>query len=163
MAITKKWLKDAATANSYSRGMGYYDDVEDLVKIGNVYSAVIFGTEEYEVTITDFPTGDPEPYCDCPYDHEGICKHIVAVGLNIINGNFEEEETVVIHTYDIVDNQTTATIDEADKTFNQLPKKTFYEEYFLKQDVLTRMTFLRELFAKDEKMRRQFYEFSKPK
>jgi uncharacterized Zn finger protein len=161
MAITKNWLKKVANAKSFSRGEDYYDEVDDLTKIGNVYSAVVYGTEEYEVTITDFPTSDPSANCDCPYDLDGVCKHIVAVGLNIIDGNFEEEEMVNISTSDVFDGRKDDKNDAFQEEFSQLSINTFYDEYFLKQDVLTRMNFLRQLFAHNESIRRQFFAFSK--
>jgi uncharacterized Zn finger protein len=159
MAITKNWIEKVANAKSFSKGEDYYDDVDDLTKIGNVYSAVVYGSEEYEVTITDYPTTDPSAYCDCPYDHDGICKHIVAVGLNIIDGNFEESNTLVLNKDEIFgDSKENDALLEALK---QLPTETFYDDFFLKQDVLTRMNFLRQLFAQNESIRRQFYTYSK--
>jgi uncharacterized Zn finger protein len=163
MAITKNWLKKVANAKSFSRGEDYYDEVADLTKIGNVYSAVVYGTEEYEVTITDFPTSDPSADCDCPYDLDGVCKHIVAVGLNIIDGNFEEEESIIITTSDVFNAEKEAEKDENSLILAQLSPQTYYDEFFLKQDVVTRMSFLRQLFANDEKLRKQFYAFSMPK
>lgn len=164
MAITRNWLKKVANEKSFSRGENYYDDVDDLTKIGNVYSAVVYGTEEYEVTITDFPTSDPTAYCDCPYDFDGICKHIVAVCLNIIDGNFEEEASIVFINKDENFGKTKKDGNDAQsEEFKQLPIQTFYEEYFSKQDVLTRMNFLRQLFAQNETIRHQFYTFSKIK
>jgi uncharacterized Zn finger protein len=161
MAITKNWLQKVANAKSFSKGEDYYDAVDDLTKIGNVYSAVVYGSEEYEVTITDFPTTDPSAYCDCPYDHDGICKHIVAVGLNIIDGNFEEEESMIVTTSDIFDAKKEDENSDDTIKYTQLSAQTFYDDFFLKQDVVTRMSFLRQLFANDEKLRKQFYTFSK--
>jgi uncharacterized Zn finger protein len=162
MAITKKWLKENTNSKSYSRGEGYYDEVEDLTKIGNAYSATVFGTEEYEITITDFPS-NPVVYCDCPYDLDGFCKHIVAVCLNIIDGNFEEEaeNTLVLNKDEILGALEVEKLDTISEAFKQLPIQTFYDDYFLKQDVLTRMNFLRQLFAQNESIRQQFYAFSK--
>jgi hypothetical protein len=163
MAITKNWLKKVANAKSFSKGEDYYNDVADLTKIGNAYSAIVFGSEEYEVTITDFPSSDPSAYCDCPYDRDGVCKHIVAVGLNIIDGNFEEEEAMVVTTSDIFDAQKEDGNTDDTIKYAQLSAQTFYDDFFLKQDVVTRMSFLRQLFANDEKLRKQFYAFSMPK
>jgi SWIM zinc finger len=163
MAITKNWLKKVANAKSFSKGEDYYDAVDDLTKIGNVYSAVVYGSEEYEVTITDFPTSDPSAYCDCPYDHDGICKHIVAVSLNIVDGNFEEEEAMIVTTSDIFDAKKEDENTDDTIKYAQLSAQTFYDDFFLKQDVVTRMSFLRQLFANDEKLRKQFYAFSTPK
>ena len=55
MPITKEWLKKAAISQSFSRGKDYYDQVEDLVKKGNTYSAIVCGSDEYEVSVTDNP------------------------------------------------------------------------------------------------------------
>jgi uncharacterized Zn finger protein len=161
MAITKNWLKRVANPKSYSKGEEYYDEVDDLTKIGNVYSVVVYGSKEYEVMITDFPTTDPSAFCDCPYDHGGVCKHIVAVVLNIIDGNFKEEEAMLVTTSDISDE--IDVVENADFTvkYAQLSAQTFYDEFFLKQDVITRINFLRQLFANDEKLRKQFYAFAK--
>jgi hypothetical protein len=161
MAITKKWLKKVANAKSFSRGEEYYDEVADLTKIGNVFSAVVYGSEEYEVTITDFLTSDPSANCDCPYDFDGVCKHIVAVGLNIIDGNFEEEKSTIITTSDVFNEEKEVEKDDDSIIFAQLSPQTYYDEFFLKQDVVTRMSFLRQLFANNEKLRKQFYTFSK--
>jgi hypothetical protein len=160
MAITKEWLKQAATTQSYSKGKDYIDDVDDLVKRGNSYTAVVFGSEEYEVMIED--TGIiPHAECDCPYDHGGLCKHIVAVGLNIIKGNFETEE--VEEDEDIIVDYVASTNDPSVKQPQILPTTTFYDDFFLQKEDALRTAFLRQLFANDDKLRRQFFEFSKPK
>ena len=150
MAITKQWLKKAANAQSYERGEDIYSQVDDLVKIGDKYAATVYGTDDYEVTITDDAYQDPTTFCDCPYDYDGVCKHIVAVGLNIIDGKFdvEEEDLAAISN---------------DKEAAKLPSATFYDDFFLKKEESLQRAFLRQLFANDDKLRRQFYEFSKPK
>ena len=152
MAITRTWLKSAANPKSFSKGEDCYDDVDDLIKNGNKYSATVYGTDEYDVLITDSAFDEPTTYCSCPYDYDGICKHIVAVGLNIIDGNFEEEDIKVFEN-----NQS------SDITALKLPTTTFYEDFFKPKSKKIRKAFLQQLFANDESLRRQFYEFSKPK
>ena len=165
MAITKEWLKQAATAKSFSKGEEYFDGVEDLVKQGDTYTAIVLGSEEYEVMITDKTNSAPFSECDCPYDHGGICKHIVAVALNIIGGNFEEkdyeEDNNEIETPSSNPSKTMATPSVIES--KGLPTATFYEDFFLKKEETIRVSFLRQLFANDEKLRLQFMEFSKPK
>jgi hypothetical protein len=161
MAITNEWLKQASSTQSYSKGKDYINDVDDLVKQGNTYTAVVFGSEEYEVMIDD--TGiTPHAECDCPYDHGGICKHIVAVGLNIIKGNFETED-IKEEDEDIIVNDVASTNDPSVKQPQILPTTTFYDDFFLQKEDALRTAFLRQLFANDDKLRRQFFEFSKPK
>jgi hypothetical protein len=159
MAITKEWLKQAALAKSFSKGEEYYDDVDDVVKIGNSYTATVYGSEEYEVMITDIEHQSPLAECDCPYDHGGICKHIVAVALNIIDGNFESDEEAETPSSASVSKKDTPSVIPP----IQLPTFTFYEEFFLKKEEALRTAFLRQLFSNDDKLRRQFYEYSKPK
>jgi uncharacterized Zn finger protein len=150
MPITKEWLRKAANAQSFSKGEGYYDDVEDVVKQGNSYTAIVLGSDEYEVTITDQTANTPLSSCSCPYAYDGICKHIVAVGLNIIAGNFEEEE---------VDEVAEAMTEQA----VSLPTTTFYDDFFMTKEKSLRKSFLRQLFANDARLRQQFFAFSQPK
>lgn len=154
MAITKEWLKKASNSQSYSRGKGYYNEVDDLVKKGNTYSAVVYGTEEYEITIVDNPTSNPSATCDCPYDYDGLCKHIVAVGLNIIDGNYETEED------DDVENPSEHLV--LSTAYTQIAHD-FYESFFLKQNESIRAAFLKQLFASDENLRSKFINYSQPK
>ncbi len=158
MAITKEWLKKAANTQSFSKGQGYYDDVDELIKAGNTYSAVVLGSDDYEVSITDNPVGEPLAHCDCPYDYDGICKHIVAVGLNIIDGNYESEEDEGDEN-DIEPDALDITVG----CMPILPTFNFYDEFFLKKDEITRTVFLRQLFSNDDRLRQQFYVYSKPK
>ena len=37
MPISKDWLRQAANAQSFSKGESYYNNVEDLVKQGDTY------------------------------------------------------------------------------------------------------------------------------
>ena len=170
MAITKEWLKKVSISQSFSKGKDYYEQVENLVKKGNTYSADVFGSNDYEVSITDNPSGEPSSYCDCPYDKGGICKHIVAVGLNIIDGNYEDEGAASLDVSEIfsatpipVGDAGSVLVEKTDSTFAQHSADTFYDAFFLKQDVMLRMNFLRQLFANDEKLRRQFFEYCKPR
>jgi uncharacterized Zn finger protein len=66
------------------RGRAYYnnDSVEDVEDLGNgEFSAIVYGTEEYEIFIRIEGNHVIEEECDCPYTEEygDTCKHIVAV------------------------------------------------------------------------------------
>ncbi len=166
MAITIEWLKQAANSKSFSKGKSYCNAVDDLVKRGSSYSAKVSGSEEYEVVITDNPNGQPLTDCDCPYDYDGICKHIVAVGLNIIDGKYETESDDGEEDDD--DDEEIAeikpvSIKKAAQQKTELPSNaSFYDEVFLKKEETVRAAFLRLLFANEEKLRQQFNQFSKP-
>jgi uncharacterized Zn finger protein len=140
MAITTEWLKQASSTQSYSKGKDYINDVDDLVKHGNTYTAVVLGSEEYEVMIND--TGiTPHAECDCPYDHGGICKHIVAVGLNIIKGNFETEDE---EDEDTIVNDVASTKGYANACANLKPLKKLPKSH--QMDLKTYLESLRSRF-----------------
>ncbi|GAA3929781.1 hypothetical protein [Hymenobacter algoricola] len=81
-------LRAEATAASFSRGQAYFEEgavgrvrhrVED-----DYFSAFVRGSADYSVELTLTDEG-PDFWCDCPYDHEGICKHCVALGLAVLD------------------------------------------------------------------------------
>lgn len=83
--ITIDLLKNLSTPLSYMRGYHYYQNrvVLKLQIKDDSYIATVSGTYEYNVTISE-SNGEVKFNCTCPYDFGGICKHCVAVGLEII-------------------------------------------------------------------------------
>ncbi len=64
------------------RGLAYYNDdcVSDLDDSRNgTYTANVFGSEEYEVSVSIKDSNITEHYCDCPYEYGDFCKHEVAL------------------------------------------------------------------------------------
>lgn len=151
MAITQNWLKNNANDSSYSRGRGYIAAVRKLKKDGNTYTAKVDGSETYEVEIIDAPSGI-EADCTCPYDYDGICKHIVAVGLNIINGNFKEVKTPAAVDLPAVEVSNNEPIDAAN----------FYKNEFLKAKKDKQEAFIKLLFQQNEVICRQFLAYIRP-
>ncbi len=79
-------IRALATDASYYRGEEYYEigAVRNLVLEGDAYRAHVHGTRRYTVRIRG--SGDDlDASCTCPYDWGGICKHIVATMLAILN------------------------------------------------------------------------------
>ena len=151
MAITQNWLKSNATESSYERGEDYKEAVRKLKKEGNTYKAKVDGSETYKVKIVDAPNRI-QAVCSCPYDYEGICKHIVAVGLNIISGNFKEVETTKIVELPAVNVVNEEPINMA----------TFYQNEFLKAKKDKQNAFIKLLFAQDEAVCRKFLTYIRP-
>jgi hypothetical protein len=150
MAITLEWLEENASDTSFERGE--YIALSQNIKVtkkGNTYSAKVRGTYKYEVEITDSGY-EPEAECSCPYDWGGICKHIVAVGLTIIE-EFEEEEEDEIYA-PIIKSSTSSSKNVAD----------FLEKTFLKADKNVQKEFLLQLFTQNPTFIGQFEAFSKP-
>ncbi|MFJ8542063.1 SWIM zinc finger domain-containing protein [Streptomyces sp. NPDC093586] len=78
-------LRALAGARSFERGLGYLDAVSGLEVGEGSVTAVVHGTEAYEVELTLGGDDGPSGWCDCPYGQEGnFCKHCVAVGLTVL-------------------------------------------------------------------------------
>ena len=78
-------------AKIVERGYDYYKRgrVEKVEKVGeNEFSAVAFGSDDYEVYVKTDGERIVEYECDYPYDWGPVCKHAVAVFYQIRYGNF---------------------------------------------------------------------------
>ena len=150
MAITLEWLEENASDNSLEKGE-YIASSQNIkvTKKGNTYTAKVRGQYIYDVEITDSGY-EPEAECSCPYDWGGICKHIVAVGLTIIE-EFDEDE-----------NETYASILEKTTTTPSQNAADFLEKTFLKADKEVQKEFLLQLFTQNPTFIAQFEVFSKP-
>ncbi|MDN3260638.1 hypothetical protein QWJ26_12590 [Streptomyces sp. CSDS2] len=78
-------LRALAGARSFERGLGYLDAVRGLEVGEGSVTAVVDGTDVYEVELALGGDEGVSGWCDCPYGQEGnFCKHCVAVGLTVL-------------------------------------------------------------------------------
>ncbi|GAA2335357.1 SWIM zinc finger family protein [Streptomyces cuspidosporus] len=78
-------LRTLAGVRSFERGLGYLDAVSGLEVGESSVTAVVHGTDAYEVELTLAGDDGLSGWCDCPYGQEGnFCKHCVAVGLTVL-------------------------------------------------------------------------------
>ncbi|WP_329050289.1 SWIM zinc finger family protein [Streptomyces violaceus] len=78
-------LRALAGARSFERGLGYLDAVSGLEVGDGSVTAVVHGTDSYEVELALGGEDGLSAWCDCPYGQEGnFCKHCVAVGLTVL-------------------------------------------------------------------------------
>ncbi|MCM2579418.1 SWIM zinc finger family protein [Streptomyces meridianus] len=78
-------LRAVAGTRSFERGLGYLDAVSGLEVGEGSVTAVVYGTDVYEVELTLGGGEGISGWCDCPYGQEGnFCKHCVAVGLTVL-------------------------------------------------------------------------------
>lgn len=92
--FTEADLQDLVPSKIFDRGAAYYYEYDAVGRIkqkDNVFKAKVTGTEVYRVELTVNPTGPPEIYCDCPYDHGDVCKHGIALGLAVLDLLGEDE------------------------------------------------------------------------
>lgn len=82
------FLKTNVGSKIVKRGQEYFENgnIEQFTEEKNVYKAKVKGSgwELYQVEIGVSNEGDITSFsCDCPYDDHKVCKHTVAVILNI--------------------------------------------------------------------------------
>lgn len=83
------------------RGYNYYleDSVHDVIKNGNYYVGLVYGTKIYEVQLKINKNGNVEDMnCDCPYAEKDNCKHMVALLYYLENEGQVESEKMTINT-----------------------------------------------------------------
>jgi len=92
MQMTLTNFEGIVEAKIVERGYDYYKRgrVAKVEKIAeNEFSAIAFGSEDYEVYVKIDGERIVEYECDCPYEWGNICKHVVAVFYRIRYGNFK--------------------------------------------------------------------------
>lgn len=87
--LTEAHIRELASERSFERGEVYYRDgaVLEPVCQSSELRAQCEGSdyEPYQVSATLGKGGIGETSCTCPYDHGGICKHIVALLLTYVH------------------------------------------------------------------------------
>lgn len=81
-----------------ARGLNYYEmgAVQNLTKTKKGYSAIVEGSEEYEVEIETDGDEILDMYCTCPYAEDGnACKHMAAVLCEIEETNPSEDAQAI--------------------------------------------------------------------
>lgn len=81
--LSEDEIEELATSKVMERGHDLFDDgaLSELVCQGTEISALCEGSEyePYELRAELTSQGIGKTYCTCPYDYEGICKHLVAL------------------------------------------------------------------------------------
>lgn len=128
-----------ASPTSYRRGEEYFNDgaVEKIWLEDGVYKAIVQGTRRYTVSVC-IQGEDIKTECTCPYEMEGICKHIVAAILALA----EDKKLATINTQ----KEHIAKLNKADKLITKASNEQI-------------RTFLQKLLAKDQKIRCDFIIF----
>ncbi|MEO0899893.1 MAG: SWIM zinc finger family protein [Bacteroidota bacterium] len=93
--FTDQLLRQFSTAEIFAKGQQYHEQgrIRNLTKRGQLYQAEVSGTSTYFSQIL-LERGEIQAYCTCPYEAGHWCKHLVAVGLAIAQGEFEEKPSI---------------------------------------------------------------------
>ncbi len=102
MPINESFIRSIVTPQSFAKGQNYYDNdsVSDLEKRGDRLTASVEGSQydPYQVTVTFKGTEFVAADCNCPYDFDGYCKHVVAVLLAYLHDAAEIVEKPPVET-----------------------------------------------------------------
>lgn len=105
------------------------------------YTAEVYGTDTYEVTLKILDDKLQEYVCTCPYDMGPICKHIVAVLYEIRNEEVELEVEI---------------IEEKPKNTRAKSVNKQVEEVFNKLSEKEKSEYLKQIILGDKKLRDRF-------
>jgi len=93
MLLTLDNFEQSVESKIVERGLNYFKsgDIARLEKVGDgEFSAVVLGSDRYEVFVKLDGKMISAHTCDCPYDWGDVCKHKVAVFYAIRSGNFSD-------------------------------------------------------------------------
>lgn len=86
---TRTGIRQASTPTSYDNGLSYYTAgrIQSAYIKGNVLQAVVAGSSKHRVEIKDAGLEGLVGDCTCSYNskHYGICKHVVAVLMHLMD------------------------------------------------------------------------------
>ena len=92
MDVTVDDVRELCTDAVYERGENYLAEgrIREIHRVNSTVTALVSGSRQYDVRV-DLVTDGFAPWCDCPYDGPGTCKHVVAVLLRCAD-EFPEDE-----------------------------------------------------------------------
>jgi len=133
-------IEELANSKSFERGEDYYESgaVKKITRSGNHFEAMVRGSQLYTVSL-DVEHGELNFYCNCPYDFDGICKHSVALGLAILDGDYKEVTPIQSIT------NTATPID--------------FAKCYSETEAPQKLNFLKQMLDKDTDLQSQFVAF----
>ena len=86
MDVTESGVQGLCTNAVFERGESYLAEnrIREIHRVDATVSAVVSGSRQYDVRV-DLAADGFDPWCDCPYDGPGACKHVVAVLLRCLD------------------------------------------------------------------------------
>ena len=138
-SIIIDYINGFSIPSSFTRGMDYYKSgkVLSVKQKGNKFIAKVQGTEKYKVTL-NYTAESLNFHCSCPYDLDGLCKHCVAVGMEIVHGDYDLESW---------NDEKKGEAKDYPKIIDKLMKQSSYEE---------KIDFLRQLLMESEENLNRF-------
>ena len=136
MLLTLDNFEQSVESKIVERGLDYFKDgyVARLEKVGDgEFSAVVLGSDRYEVFVRLDGASVSEHECDCPYDWGDVCKHKVAVFYAIRGGNFSDTgdklNSLLENLHDSALRRFVSNLLKKDRRFRQEFLREFDEEF----------------------------------
>lgn len=141
--LTKEWLTSHTLPQTLERGEAYYQKgrIISVMKRGDVIEGKVQGSRKYIQTISVDESGEIVATCNCPYNSSGYCKHIVAVGMAVIDGHVQMADS------------------PEKKKGIQVQDESFFADEFLTAPDGLREAFLTQAFGKSNDWREAFKKF----
>ncbi|WP_049982650.1 SWIM zinc finger domain-containing protein [Halorubrum sp. BV1] len=86
MSVTADAVREVCTDAVFERGQAYFTEnrIREIHRVDDTVTAVVMGSHQYDVRVNLAADGF-DPWCTCPYDGPGACKHAVAVLLRCVD------------------------------------------------------------------------------
>ena len=86
MDVTEDAVQDICTDAVFERGETYLAEnrIREIHRVDATVTAVVSGSHQYNIRV-DLAADRFDPWCECPYDGPGACKHVVAVLLRCVD------------------------------------------------------------------------------
>ncbi len=136
MQITLDNFEQSIESKIVQRGLNYFNDgdIARLEKVGDgEFSALVLGSDRYEVFVKLDGKTVSEHDCDCPYDYGDVCKHKVAVFYAIRNGDFSDTghklNSLLENLHDSALRRFVSNLLKKDRSFRQEFLREFDEDF----------------------------------
>ncbi|MBP2252686.1 putative Zn finger protein [Halarchaeum solikamskense] len=92
MEVDEETIRNRSTEAVFERGRNYRDEgrIQRLDRFGDLVTATVRGSNRYDVTV-EGGGRSLDTRCTCPYDGGDDCKHVVAVLLELVENQPEDE------------------------------------------------------------------------
>ena len=86
MDVIEDGVRAICTDAVFERGKTYLAEnrIREIHRVDATVTAVVSGSHQYNVRV-DLAADSFDPWCECPYDGPGACKHVVAVLLRCVD------------------------------------------------------------------------------
>ncbi len=143
MEITEDWLYKNATESSIKRGREIYrTQMIRPMRVEHGFVAKVYGSADYEINFKE-GKDDFNVTCSCLYSFEGVCKHIVAVTLGILENAIEESPQAVKNG-----------LSDLEKSLDA----RFFEKYYEEASEKMKAEFPRERLEQNNSLRMRFLQ-----